>query len=234
LRRAVSGLAIAALGAMLILGTVAFYEFSTGVGAATVTSTSTVYYTGPTTTLMVQSTKTDTVSSLGTSTSTTTLTSTQGQTSTKTVTETSVQTITETSVKTVTQTTGSKSSTSTSGSQSLLLEIDYFVTNQSICQSGGTPCDWSGTLSWPTSTCDYVYPCQSLQIAPRAGSYSYPVTLGECGISVDWSLSMTTPANESSLSVTVENSAGAVVYQQSTPSGSSSASSNLVGSYAPC
>jgi hypothetical protein len=67
-------------------------------------------------------------------------------------------------------------------------------------------------------------------VSPQTGSVSYPISLDQCGISIQWSLTMTSPANESQISVSVMNSAGALLYQTSTPSSSTS----LIGSFAPC
>jgi hypothetical protein len=47
---------------------------------------------------------------------------------------------------------------------------------------------------------------------------------------VNWSLSMTTPSNESQLSVTITNTQGFVMYQAST----SPTAGSLSGSYSPC
>jgi hypothetical protein len=148
------------------------------------------------------------------------------------VTETASFTTTETSVQTVTDTTSTATTTtSTPSVQKLEVQIGYIVTNETICQANqGAHCNWSGAISWPTAACNYMYTCQGLQLSSLTGTHTYPVTLGECGIAVSWSLSMSSPANDAQLSITITHSLGAVLYQGSTTPQSTSMS----GSYSPC
>ena len=223
----------------MVLGACAAFAFSSGsFGAPTVTLTTTVYRstTGQAFTVDVPTTTTDTVSSLATSTSTITRTSTFTQTSLITYSETNSQTDTQSTDSTSTAQSSTQTSTTTTSTSTATTEntfqvrVGYTINDDACFSFQGDQCTWSGALSWPTSACNYYYACQTLQVSPQTGSVSYPISLGQCGISIQWSLTMTSPANESQLSVSVMNAAGALLYQTSTSSGSSS----LVGSFAPC
>jgi len=231
---------LATLGALLILGACAAYAFSTDASTAP-TYTTTVYRTTtgqiPTvsttsTTDSSDSTTTSTTSST-TSVSTTTLISVTVQTITETPNSTSSTTTTSTSSAPITNSTSATNSTTSSSSSQVSLEVQvsYAVYNDTSCQSyQSTSCTYSGEISWPGPNCNYLYSCQSIVISPQTESVTYPVTLDECGISVQWSISMTTPPNESQLTLTVMDSGGAVLYQSS----STPYSSALSGSYQPC
>jgi len=243
LRQGMSGAALAAIVAVTVICAGSLFavsnEMTAGSTTVTATYTTTLFRTssGHTSTVLVPTTVTETspptLTIPSTATSTIFQTSTNTTTETETVFQTSTNTTTETetSVQTVTQTVDSTTTGNTSSPETFQFAVIYSVANETACQPDPyTQCTWSGTVSWPTSECDFAYACQSLQLGPQPYNGAYPFILGECGIAVNWSLSMNTPSNESQLSVTITNAQGVVVYH----SGTSPTTASLGGSYSPC
>jgi hypothetical protein len=242
LRQGMSGAALAAIIAVAVICAGSLFavsnEMAAGTSTVTSTYTTTLFRTGSghTSTVLVPTTVTETSTSPPNLTPPTTTTTTSivlqtpANTTTETTTVTTVQTVTQTmnSTTPITTTTGS---TSSSSPQTFQLAVSYSVANETACQPDPyVQCTWSGIISWSTSACDFAYACQGLQISPQPNDGAYPFTLGECGIAVNWTLSMNTPSGQSQLSVTITNAQGTVVYQAST----SPTTWSLSGSYSPC
>jgi hypothetical protein len=143
-----------------------------------------------------------------------------------------LQTLTVTTEVTDTTTvTATNSSVSTSSAETFDIAVGYSITNETTClPDPAIRCTWSGTIAWPTSTCNYAYACVGFDINPQQDNKSYSVTLGECGAAVNWDLSMSSPASDTQLSITIINSQGAIVYQTATTPDSQT----LSGSYSRC
>lgn len=148
-------------------------------------------------------------------------------TSTSTITTTSNATNQTSSTNSTTTTT--TTTTTSSVDLSYHLNVIYTISNQTMCDPYPlVQCTWTGSINWRSAAC---YLGCSYVIGPTHGDSSWSVTLSGCGSPINWSLSMNTPTNQSTLAVTITNANGFVVYSQSTSPGGSS---GLSGSWAPC
>lgn len=153
-------------------------------------------------------------------------------------TTTSSVTSSPTTTTTTTSTSSTSLTTTTTTTPSVVwytMSIGYVVTNSTIC-SPSVPwsCSWSGTITWPDASCtDGCY--VSLVLGQTSGDATYHIDypeafVGQSGYAITWSLSMNTPANQSTLSVTITDANGNVVaHQSTTPTGPAS----LSGSFQP-
>lgn len=191
------------------------------------TNQTTVYTTSQTT---FYSTNTYTTATHSTNSYTTTLSSSGGNTTRSINSVSSVSNYTTTTRRTTTTTTTTSTSTSNTQDFAFRLYVTYTITNQTMCNPYPfVQCNWSGTITWQDGTCSYCYANYALGSSQQDASY--PVTLLGCGYPVTWTLSMSTPTNESSLVLVIKNSSGTIVYQQGTSPGGNP---SLKGSYESC
>jgi hypothetical protein len=228
--------AIVAVVIICMAGIFAVSSELTGTATATTyTSTVTRQASGSVSTVFVPTTITNgsaatvTQTSTLTTTATTTDTVLSGVLNVTTATVTILQTTTTTTTASVTVTT-TATVTSSDSSKTVDFAVSYVTENDSICQPpSAAQCVWSGSISWPTSSCGYLYACSGISISPQRANETYEIALDDCS-PVNWSLSMGTPPNESSLTVTITNSHGTVLYQTET----NASTPSLTGSYSPC
>jgi hypothetical protein len=159
-----------------------------------------------------------------TTTDTLTTTATSISTQTPVVTSFVTETATSTQARTITSMSTSSSNTTNSVpgiSGPFTLYVTYFVANETICNPYPfLRCAWSGTIQWGSG--------DSYVLGPQTGNSSWPIN-NSC-YPITWDLAMSSPSNESSLSINLVDHPGMSVAQQST----NTTSTKVSGIFNPC